>query len=130
MNWKTLNWLFWDFGPAPVVTYTTGKYRLGMYQCVKSVQIQSFLWTVLFLFRNRYRNLLHKSPYSNQIWENRNQKKLHMLKFLTQWFLVFRWITLVFADILTFMKKSTLKHFCKYDYHWRPSFWRQNDKPI
>ena len=48
------------------------------YNCVKSVQIRSFFWSVFCRIWTEYGDLLCKSPYSVQIWENTDQKKLRI----------------------------------------------------
>ena len=48
---------------------------LFMLQCLKSVQIQSFFWSVLSRFRTEYEDLQSNSPYSVRIWESRDQEK-------------------------------------------------------
>ena len=52
---------------------------------VRSVQIRSFFWSVISCIRTKYGGLLCKSPYSVQIQENRDQKKLCIWTILTQW---------------------------------------------
>ena len=44
--------------------------------CVKSVQIRSYLCFIFSCIRTEYGDLLCKSPYSVQIQENKDQKKL------------------------------------------------------
>ena len=46
--------------------------------CVKSVQIQSFFWSVFSSFWTEYGDLWRKSPYSVRKRENTDQKKLHI----------------------------------------------------
>ena len=53
--------------------------------CVKSVQIQSFLWPVVSSIRTEYKDLLRKSSYSVQTWGNRDQKKLIIWTLFIQW---------------------------------------------
>ena len=55
------------------------------FHCVKSVQIRSFFWSVIFCIRTEYRDLHSKSPYSVQIQESKYQKKLRILTLLTQY---------------------------------------------
>ena len=50
----------------------------SLFHCVKSVQIQSFFWSVFSCFRTEYGDLLPKSPYSVRIQENTDQKKLRI----------------------------------------------------
>ena len=52
--------------------------------CVKSVQIQSFFWSVFSCIRTEYGDLLRKSPYSVRIQENTDQKKLRIWTLFTQ----------------------------------------------
>ena len=42
--------------------------------CVKSVQIQSYFWSVFSCIRTEYGDLRSKSPYSVRIRENTDQK--------------------------------------------------------
>ena len=51
----------------------------GNLHCVKSVQIRSFFWSVFSCIRTEYGDLRSKSPYSVQIQENSDQKKLRYL---------------------------------------------------
>ena len=44
----------------------------------KSVQIRSFFWSVFSCIRTKYGDLRSKSPYSIQIQENADQKKLRI----------------------------------------------------
>ena len=46
--------------------------------CVKSVQIRSFFWPVFPHIRTEYGDLRSESPYSVQIRENTDQKKLRI----------------------------------------------------
>ena len=48
------------------------------FQCVKSVQLQSFLWSVFSRMWTEYREILCISPYSVRMQENTDQKKLCM----------------------------------------------------
>ena len=43
---------------------------------MKSVQIQSFSWSLFSCIPTEYRDLFHKSLYSVRIQENTDQKKL------------------------------------------------------
>ena len=52
--------------------------------CVISVQIRSFFWSVFSVIRTGYRDLRSKSPYSVQIRENTDQKKLRIWALFTQ----------------------------------------------
>ena len=54
------------------------------YHCVKSVQIQSFFWSLFFCIRTEYGDLRSKYPYSVRIQENTDQKKLRIWTFYTQ----------------------------------------------
>ena len=51
---------------------------------MKSVQIRSFFWSVYFRIRTEYGELQSISPYSFQIWGNRDQKKLRIWTLFTQ----------------------------------------------
>ena len=42
----------------------------SLLDCMKSVQIRSFFWSVFFCIRTKYGNLQSKSPYSVRIQEN------------------------------------------------------------
>ena len=42
--------------------------------CVKSVQIQSYFWSVFSCIRTEYGAMLRISPYSVRIQENKDQK--------------------------------------------------------
>ena len=46
--------------------------------CVKSVQIRSFLWSVFSHIRTEYGEILRISPYSVRMRENTDQKKLRI----------------------------------------------------
>ena len=48
------------------------------FHCVKSVQLQSFLWSVFSRMWTEYREILCISPYSVRMQENTDQKKLCM----------------------------------------------------
>ena len=56
----------------------------GLKHCVKSVQIGSFFWSVFSRIWNEYGDLQSKSPYSVQIRENTDQKKLPIWTLFTQ----------------------------------------------
>ena len=43
-------------------------------QCMKSVQMRSYFWSVFSCIWTEYRHLRSKSPYSVRIQENKNQK--------------------------------------------------------
>ena len=53
--------------------------------CVKSTQIQSFLWSVFSRIRTEYEDLDSQSLYSVRIRKNKDQKKLHIWTLFTQW---------------------------------------------
>ena len=53
--------------------------------CVKSLQIQSFFWSVFSRIRTEYGEIRSISPYSVLMRENTVQKKLHIWTFFTQW---------------------------------------------
>ena len=44
--------------------------------CAKGVKIWNFFWSVFFRIWTEYGDLLCKFPYSVQMWENLDQKKL------------------------------------------------------
>ena len=52
---------------------------------MKSVQIQSFFWSVFSHIRTEYGDLLRKSPYSVRIRDNADQIKLRIWILFTQW---------------------------------------------
>ena len=62
------------------------KYMGG--DCVKSVQIRSFFWSVYSLIRAEYGEILYISPYSVQMRVNRDQKKLSIWTLYTHWVLI------------------------------------------
>ena len=66
------------FGPHLAVTCTRTCH------CVKSVQMRSFFWSVLPCIQAEYEDLLRKSPYSFQIRESTDQKKLRIWALFTQ----------------------------------------------
>ena len=51
---------------------------------MKSVQIQSFFWPAFSRIQTEYGGLPSKSPYSVQMLENTNQKKLRIWTLFTQ----------------------------------------------
>ena len=55
--------------------------------CVRSVQMRTFFWSVYSCIRTEYRDLLLKSPYSVQIQENTDQKKLRIWTLFTQYYI-------------------------------------------
>ena len=46
--------------------------------CVKSIQVRSFFWSIFSRMRTKYGDILRISPYSVQIRENKDQKKLRI----------------------------------------------------
>ena len=60
---------------------------LNLLQCVKSVQIRSFFWSVFSRIRTEYGEILRVSPYSFRIHKNTDQKKLRIWTLFTQFFL-------------------------------------------
>ena len=52
--------------------------------CVKCVQIRSFFWTVFSRIRTEYGEIRSISPYSVQMRENTDQKKLRIWTLFTQ----------------------------------------------
>ena len=48
------------------------------HHCVKSVQIRSFFWSAFSRIRTEYGEILRIFPYSVQIRENMDQKKLRI----------------------------------------------------
>ena len=67
-------------GKVTLVNIFLGK----VLHCVKSVQIQSFLWSVFYCIRTQYGDLLRKPPNSVRIQKNKDQKKLRIWKLFTQ----------------------------------------------
>ena len=53
-------------------------------QYVKSVRTQSFIQSIIFQIRAENGELQSRSPYSVQIWENIEQKKLQIRALFTQ----------------------------------------------
>ena len=51
----------------------------------KSFQVRSFSWSIFSCIRTEYGDLLSKSPYSVQIKQNMDQKKLRIWKLFTKW---------------------------------------------
>ena len=56
--------------------------------CVKSVQIRSFFLSVFSRIRTEYGEIQSISPYSIQMRENTDQKKLRIWTLFTQWLLL------------------------------------------
>ena len=56
--------------------------------CMKSVQIRSFFWSVFYRIWTEYGDTRSISPYSVQMRENTDQKKLRIRAFFTLWRLV------------------------------------------
>ena len=53
-------------------------------QCLKSVQIRSFFWSVFSRIRTEYKEILRISSYSVRMRENTDQKKLRIWTLFTQ----------------------------------------------
>ena len=53
--------------------------------CVNSFQIRSYFWSVFSCIWTKYGDLLRKSPYSVQIQENKDQKKLRIWPLFAQY---------------------------------------------
>ena len=68
--------------------------------CVKSVQIRSFFWSLFFRIRTEYKDILRISPYSVQMQENTDQKKLRIWTHFTQWRYVVLYVMLRFYIVL------------------------------
>ena len=58
--------------------------RTSRTYCVKSIQIKSFFWPAFSSICSKYGDLLSNCPYSVQIQENTDQKKLHIWTLFTQ----------------------------------------------
>ena len=54
-----------------------------MQHCVKYVQIRTFFWSIFSRIRTELEEILRISPYSVQIRENTDQKKLHFWTLFT-----------------------------------------------
>ena len=54
------------------------------WNCVKSVQVRNYFWSVFFCIRTEYGDLLRKFPYSVRIQENTDQKYLRIWTHFTQ----------------------------------------------
>ena len=54
--------------------------------CVKSVQTRSFFWSVFFRIRTEYGEIPRISPYSVQMREHTDQKKLRIWTLFPQWY--------------------------------------------
>ena len=85
--------------------------------CVKSVQIQSFFWSVLSCIRIEYGDLLCKSPHSVRIQKNTDQKKLRIWTLFTLWYYLcikktFRWKKLkTTVHLLKWNRRANFKIF-------------------
>ena len=71
-----------------------------------------FFWSVFSCIRKEYGDLLHKSPYSVQIQENTDQKKLRIWTLFTQWGTFFTYSTNSTHHI-----SETKGSLPKYDFH-------------
>ena len=67
--------------------------------CAKSVQIRSFFWSIFSYIWSEYRDLLSKSPYSVQIQENTDLKKLRISTLFTQWYPMETYGKFLFCDV-------------------------------
>ena len=56
-----------------LLVFVFAKYYVN-FHCVKSVQIQSYFWSVFSSIRTEYGDLLRKYPYSVRIQENTDQE--------------------------------------------------------
>ena len=76
---------------TPFSWNTSGWLLLNLWNnCVKSVQIRSFFWFVFFPIRTEHGEIQSISPYSVQIRENTDQKKLRSATLFTQCMKKFR----------------------------------------
>ena len=66
----------WDILYIPIFHRIKSSRWQHKMHCVKSVQIWSFSWSLFSCIRTEYEDLRSKPPYSAQIQENTNQKKL------------------------------------------------------
>ena len=53
--------------------------------CMKSVQMRTFFWSLFSSIRTEYAHLRNTSPFSVQIQENTDHKKLHIRTLFTHW---------------------------------------------
>ena len=53
--------------------------------CMKSVQMRTFFWSLFSTIRTEYADLRNLSPFSAQIQENTDHKKLRIRTLFTQW---------------------------------------------
>ena len=53
--------------------------------CMKSVQMRTFFWSLFSTIRTEYADLRNLSPFSVQIQENTDHKKLRIRTLFTQW---------------------------------------------
>ena len=51
--------------------------------CMKSVQMRTFFWSLFSSIRTEYADLRNTSPFSVQIQENTDHKKLHIRTLFT-----------------------------------------------
>ena len=58
------------------------------FHCAKCVQTRSFFWSVFSRIRTQYGEILRISPYSVQMRQNTDQKKLRIWTLFTQCFLM------------------------------------------
>ena len=69
-----------------LIFYTPWKYQKNLWfsNTVWIFQIWSFFWSVFFLIRSEYEEIIRISPYSVRMRENTDQKKLRSWTLLTQ----------------------------------------------
>ena len=60
--------------------------RYKIFQCAKSVQIQSFFWSVFSRIRTEYGEIFRISPYSVRMRKNTDQEKPRIWRHFTQCF--------------------------------------------
>ena len=66
---------------------------LHMHSLREKCPKMEFFWSVFSCIRTEYGEIRSISPYSVQMWENRNQKKLPIWALFTQW--LTKWLFLI-----------------------------------
>ena len=82
-----VQWRSWFmYSSSYLISRNNGKrFNFGTARCAKNVQIRVFFRSVFSHIWTEYGDLLRKSPYSVQIRENTDQKKLGIWTFFAQW---------------------------------------------
>ena len=86
--------------------------RIWLFQnYVKSVQIQSFFWSVFSRIRAEYGEIRSISPYSVRMRENIGQKKLLIWKLSTQWATFFSYLlSRLYYMLFIFREIASCRH--------------------